>query len=324
MESSKIAVWAIILALLGMAPVTESAAATLHVEAGAPAGGDGSSGSPFDRIGTAMAAADPGDTVRIGPGTFSDTVVTSAYGNPRLALLVMAPGVTVIGAGRSQTVLYALPADTLTFGITAEDLDRTAEVRDLTISGACFHGINTRRASPRLVSLEVVPDLVGASSTAADFRDGSDPEVRDCLLDGGHGSLFVEFGSTGTFTDCVFGGGPNDTASITQASPTFLNCRFEAAGRDVLLLNGGSQPVLNGCTLADGARWAVRVTGYPEGSVIDLGDNTWFSSDPEVIRTRILDAADNPALGATVLIEPLGPSVPTERQSLGSFKAMFR
>jgi len=271
-----------------------------------------------------MAGAQPGDTVRIGPGTFSSTVSTSAYGSPRLALLELAPGVTVVGAGRGQTILHALPSDTLTFGITAVDLDRTAEVRDLTVSGACFHGINTRNASPRIINLEVVPDLVGASSTAADFRDGSDPEVIDCLLDGGHGSLFVEFGSSGTFTRCVFGTGPNDTASITQASPTFMDCTFEAAGRDVLLLNGGSQPVLTGCTLADGARWAVRVTGYPAGSTIDLGGNTWFSSDPEVIRTRILDASDNPALGATVVIEPLGPSVPVEVQSLGSFKAMFR
>ena len=219
MNISTVPLRALFTALFSVITVLGASAGTLYVEADALPGGDGSSGAPFDRIGPAMAGAQPGDTVRIGPGTFSSTVSTSAYGSPRLALLELAPGVTVVGAGRGQTILHALPSDTLTFGITAVDLDRTAEVWDLTVSGACFHGINTRNASPRIINLEVVPDLVGASSTAADFRDGSDPEVIDCLLDGGHGSLFVEFGSSGTFTRCVFGAGPNDTASITQASP---------------------------------------------------------------------------------------------------------
>src|SRR5262245_55141319 len=43
-------------------------ARVLHVEAGAPPGGDGSPGAPFDKIQAAAAAATPGTAIRLGPG----------------------------------------------------------------------------------------------------------------------------------------------------------------------------------------------------------------------------------------------------------------
>jgi hypothetical protein len=307
--------------LAGAAP---SGAATWHVAAGAPEGGDGSVSLPFARIAPAMAAAAAGDTVRLGPGTYSDTVATTAYGNPRLALLVLAEGVVVAGAGPGATILHALPADTLTFGVTAADVGPASVVRDLSITGACFHGVNTRTASPTLVNLEIRTDLVGRSSTAADFRDGSDPVVADVVFDGGHSALFVEFGSTGTFTGCTIAGRVNDGVSVTRADPTFIDCVFEPAGRDVILLNGGSRPSFTGCTIADGGRWAVRVTGYPAGTVLDLSGNTWFSDDPGVIATRILDAADDPSLGATVVVEPLSDPTAVETLPFGSLKSLYR
>lgn len=304
--------------------VAEAESATWHVSVGAPEGGDGSARQPFARIAPAMTAAAAGDTVRLGPGTYSDTVVTEAYGKPRLAILILKEGVVVVGAGSGATVLHALPADTLTFGITAADVGPSAEARDMSITGACFHGVNTRTASPTLANLDIRTDLVGGSSTAADFRDDSDPTVTGCRFDGGHSALFVEFGSRGTFTDCTIAARIRDGVSITRADPTFIDCVFEASGRDVILLNGGSLPSFTGCTIADGGRWAVRVTGYPAGTTLDLGNNTWFSSDPAAITARILDAADDPALGATVIVEPLADGVPVEAHTFGSFKALYR
>lgn len=299
-------------------------AATWHVSAAAPAGGDGSSAAPFSSLVPAMAAATPGDSVLVGPGTYSDTVPTDAYGKARLAILILKEGVVVAGAGPGLTILHALPADTLTFGITAADVGRSAVVRDLSVTGACFHGVNTRTAAPTLVNLEIRTDLVGGSSTSADFRDGSDPWAEDCVFDGGHSALFVEFESTGTFVGCTVSGRTNDGASITRADPTFVDCVFEGTGRDVLLLNGGSEPVFTGCTIADGGRWSVRVTGYPAGTILDLSGNTWFSDDSAVIASRILDAADDPALGATVEIEPLADPTPVENLSFGSLKSLYR
>jgi hypothetical protein len=67
------------------------------------------------------------------------------------------------------------------------------------------------------------------------------------------------------------------------------------------------------------------VAVYDPGSEIDLGGNTWFSSDPRAVRARILDALVDPSLGATVLIEPLdGGGVPVRDLTFGSLKAQYR
>jgi hypothetical protein len=64
---------------------------------------------------------------------------------------------------------------------------------------------------------------------------------------------------------------------------------------------------------------------YEPGSEIDLSGNTWFSSDPARIRAAILDAKDDPALGASVIFEPLsGGGVPVQSATFGKVKALFR
>ena len=164
----------------------------------------------------------------------------------------------------------------------------------------------------------------GANVVACDLRDGSFAVVRDCLLDGGHTALVVEFGSAGRFVRCTIGARPNDGLICNDGSPVLDDCTFAGAGRDVLVLTQGSQPLLRGCRIADGGAHVVRVALYPPGSRIDLSGNRWFSDDPAEIRDRIRDAAVDPGLGATVEIEPLGDPLPAPPASLGDLKALFR
>jgi hypothetical protein len=287
--------------------------------------GDGSLTNPFARIADGMAAAAVGDTVMLAAGTYSETVSLVAYGQPRLALLALKQGVTVIGAGRSATFLHALPAAYYTFGITASGVDASASVSDLAVTGVCFQAVNLRGASPRLSRLDLVNAVTGGSSVAGDFRDYSSPVVEDVLFDGGHTALVVEFGSGGTYTGCTLGRRPNNGLICNEGFPEFVDTTFLGAGIDVLVFSQGSQPILRDCTIADGDRYAARVALYGPGTQIDLSGNTWFSTDSEVIRTRILDATADPALGATVIIEPLADGgVSSGATNFGSLKAMFR
>ena len=304
---------------------TAAPAATWHVAADAAAPGDGTPGSPFALIADAMAAAAAGDTVRLGPGTWSDTVPLTVYGLPRLALLVLKSGVTVVGAGRDATFLHAQPSAIYTFGIAAENVDGSAVVADLAVSGACFQGVNLRGASPRFVRLDLVNDVTGGSSVACDVRDRSFPVMTDILFAGGHTALVVEFGSAGTYTDCTLGVRPNDGLICNDGSPVMTGCTFLGAGRDVLVLTQGSRPLLSGCRVADGGSNAVRVALYPPGSTVDLAGNTWFSDDPAAVLARVRDARVDPALGATVLVEPLGDGgVPARHATFGGMKALYR
>lgn len=313
------------LILLILLLAQSAAAMTWHVAAEAEAPGDGGPTAPFALIADAMTAASSGDTVRIGPGIYSATVPVTAYGQPRLALLELADGVTVIGAGRDQTFLHGLPAALSTYGVTAYRIGGSAAISDLTITGTCFQGINLREASPRLDRLDVLNDVTGGSSTACDVRDGSFPLVADVRFDGGHTALVVEFGSGGTYTDCTVGVRPNDGLLCNDGAPELIRCTLEGAGRDALVLTQGAQPFLRDCVLGDGGRFAVRVILYPAGSRIDLGGNTWFSNDPATILARIRDARVDPALGATVIVEPLADGdVSTRTLNFGGVKGLFR
>jgi len=298
---------------------------TWYVAADAQSVGDGNIVTPYGLIADGMAAAAVGDTVRLAAGIYSDTVLITAYGNPRLALLILKDGVTVIGAGRNATFLTAILAPTLTFGITAENVDASAFVSDLTISGACFHGVNLRSSSPTLERLEIVTDVTGGSSVACDVRDLSYPVFNEVAFDGGHSALVVEFGAGGIYTDCLVGVRPNDGLICNNGTPEFVNTTFLGAGRDVLVFAQGSQPIMNDCTIASGGQYVVRVAVYLPGSEVDLRGNVWFSPDPSIVRTKIQDALSDPLLGATVLIEPFGNGgVAVVSSSFGRVKASFR
>jgi hypothetical protein len=204
-------------------------------------------------------------------------------------------------------------------------VDGTAAVSDLAVTGACFQAVNLRGSSPRLSRIDLRNEVTGGSSLACDVRDLSAPVMTDVVFDGGHTALVVEFGSGGLYTDCTIGARPNDGLICNDAAPELIDCDFLGAGRDVLVLALGSQPTLRGCRIADGGRYAVRVAVYEPDSVIDLGGNAWFSRDPAAIRARIRDAAVDPSLGATVIVEPLGDdTIPVRSTSFGSLKAGFR
>src|SRR5438876_657280 len=57
-------------AVATIAPAAPVSGAALFVDAGAASGGNGSSGSPFNSIPTAISAATAGTTIRVRPGTY--------------------------------------------------------------------------------------------------------------------------------------------------------------------------------------------------------------------------------------------------------------
>ena len=82
------------------------AAAQIYVAAGAS--GDGSAASPFGHIQQAINVAAPGDTILVGPGTYSEAVATVTNGSASLPIALKANGsagaVLVTSSGRVLTV----------------------------------------------------------------------------------------------------------------------------------------------------------------------------------------------------------------------------
>lgn len=307
-----------------LAGAGHAAAATWHVDPAATPGGDGSASQPFDRIRHATDVAGPGDTIELAAGVYTRSQALTIDGKARRAQIVLPDGVEIRGAGVGATVLEAQAAAVPVFGITAEGVGRSALVTDLTLAGASTQGVNLRGASPTLRNLAILTDVVGGSSLAMDVRDGSDPLVQDCVLDGGHSSLFIEFGSSGRYERLTLARRQNETLAITDSSPVLVDCVIEGAGRDTIVFNQAGSPQITGCTIGRGDRWTVRVFGFDPGSTVSMGGNRWFTSDPGALADAILDATDDPGLGATVEVEPLLPPVSVERASFGGLKAGFR
>jgi hypothetical protein len=112
-----------------------------------------------------------------------------------------------------------------------------------------------------------------------------------------------------------------------------LGCRFEISNstltggsRSVLFASENPGPcVINNCDLIKGTGPVVLCQSTTIPVTHDLTNNFWGTDQESVIRNWIVDINDDPSLVATVLYNPFSPtSVPVQKTSLGSFKAMYR
>ena len=91
----------------------------------------------------------------------------------------------------------------------------------------------------------------------------------------------------------------------------------QAASADVSLKNSHILP-------ADGI--AIHLSGYLNDHLnLDFTGNYWGTTDRDSIAARIVDFNDDSSIHGTILFEPFadGP-LPTDKQSLGGLRAMFR
>lgn len=75
-----------------------------HVAAGAAEGGDGSAQRPLSTIAAGLAAARPGDTVRVGAGTYRTPVTTTKAGRPDAPIRIVGSGARLEGEGEGRLV----------------------------------------------------------------------------------------------------------------------------------------------------------------------------------------------------------------------------
>jgi hypothetical protein len=147
--------------------------------------------------------------------------------------------------------------------------------------------------------------------------------MEDGIYDGGHSSLFIEFGSGGTYRRLTLGARVNESLAILGSDPLLEDCIIGPGGRDTIVLTTESNPRLRRCEIAKGGRWTVRVCCYSLRNVIDLSGNRWYSTDESVLQADILDATDDGSLGARVVVTPLDTQVDVHQESFGAFRARY-
>ncbi len=157
-------------------------------------------------------------------------------------------------------------------------------------------------------------------------------EVRDTVFHGqGNYGIYVSGeGGGGAIQRSTFrqnGWGLADF-SLSSSPLRVTNCLFEDVDDGSIAVDYGSGLSVNNCDLSRGrvgVFWSIDQSTCPVTSTIDMENNYWGTADPDSISAWILDRNDSPDACGLVDFEPFSViPLPTEKQSLGGLRSMFR
>lgn len=181
----------------------------------------GSRSTCFSTIQAALDAARPGDTIRVGPGTFAGGVTISK-------------SVRLVGAGAKSTVIRG-GGSVVTVGTFGAVVEPTVTISGVTITGGIA------RSSPESVPVVGVDGVLALGGGVeippnADFSGGADVTITDSVISGNRVAPTRTVPSGGAVCPggpCPFalaaGGGIDNWGSLTLANTTVSNNRVGSA-----------------------------------------------------------------------------------------------
>lgn len=154
--------------------------------------------------------------------------------------------------------------------------------------------------------------------------------LDNCVLSGmSAGGIELAAGSLAycAVDNSEIGGGNVALASMGTGSRFEVTNSRLVGGTAAIILFGANSGAcrVSGCDFGKGTGPAMSCRAWGAGTVHDLRNNYWGTTDDSTIQSWIIDHADDPNIGATVLYSPFaGQSVPSESTSWGDLKASFR
>lgn len=236
-------------------------ARVLHVEAGAAAGGDGSSGAPFATIEAAAAAATPGTFIQLGPGTHAtDQYVDSLRGTADAPIWIggSGSGAKPVLDGGGEALHLTRPAYVV--------------VQHLEVRGSTSNGINIDDGA------EYANDTAAhhVALLDVDIHDIGGTGNQDCLKVSGVNDLFVY---DSRFARC---GGGSSGSGVDH-----VGCHRSVIARSVFVeMSGNAMQAKGGSTDIDFRQNRVHDGG---ARVVNLGGSTGL----EFFRPPLSMAAPN-------------------------------
>ncbi|MFI8085634.1 right-handed parallel beta-helix repeat-containing protein [Kitasatospora sp. NPDC086009] len=242
----------------------------------------------YDTLTEALAAAEPGDTVTVRPGTYREN-------------LVLDKPVTIVPAQGPGTVRIDPPSG-VPLTVTA-----AATVRDLVIEGS-----DSSLPAVLITGPEATPALGGCrvetrSATGVEVTGGARPTLRGCVVanPAGLGLRLRGEGTAAAFEDCeVAAAGQAGLAVLGGATAALERCRVHhATGAGVLLTDPGSAAELTGCEIYEIRGSGVQAEAHAGGRLVDCdihrvtGNGITLDSEAELVLTgcRVHDLPENGA-----------------------------
>ncbi|WP_327683174.1 right-handed parallel beta-helix repeat-containing protein [Kitasatospora sp. NBC_00458] len=242
----------------------------------------------YDTLAEALAAAEPGDTVTVRPGTFRENVVLDKP-------------VTIVPAQGPGTVRIDPPGG-VPLTVTA-----AATVRDLVIEGS-----DSSVPAVLVTGEAAAPSFTGCrvetrSSAGVEVTGGARPTLRGCVVANptGLGLRLRGAGTAAAFEDCeVSAAGQAGLAVLGGATAALDRCRVHhAAGAGVLLSDPGSAAELTGCEIYEIRGSGVQAESQAGGRLVDCdihrvtGNGLTLDGEAELVLTgcRVHDLPENGA-----------------------------
>ncbi|MFD8083631.1 right-handed parallel beta-helix repeat-containing protein [Kitasatospora sp. NPDC059722] len=242
----------------------------------------------YDTLAEALAAAEPGDTVTVRPGTFRENVLLDKP-------------VTIVPAQGPGTVRIDPPSG-VPLTVTA-----SATVRDLVVEGG-----DTSVPAVLVTGPEAAPSFSGCrvesrSASGFEITGGARPTLRGCVVanPGGLGLRLRGEGTAAAFEDCeVAAAAQAGLAVLGGATAALERCRVHhTAGAGVLLSDPGSAAELTGCEIYEIRGSGVQAEAHAGGRLVDCeihrvtGNGLTLDGEAELTLTgcRVHDLPENGA-----------------------------
>ncbi|MEE1828754.1 right-handed parallel beta-helix repeat-containing protein [Streptomyces sp. BE20] len=230
----------------------------------------------YDTLAEALAAAEPGDTVTVRPGTFRENVVLDKP-------------VTIVPAQGAGTVRIDPPGG-VPLTVTA-----AATVRDLVIEGSDSSVpavlVTGPAATPSFTGCRVETRSAAGVEVTGDAR----PTLKSCVVanPAGLGLRLRGEGTAAAFEDCeVSAAGQAGLAVLGGATAALERCRVHhASGAGVLLSDPGSAAELTGCEIYEIRGSGVQAEAQAGGRLVDCdihrvtGNGLTLDGEAELVLT---------------------------------------
>ncbi len=225
----------------GMPDECEPQNATWHVDAGAPAGGNGSASAPFQTLAEAFAIALPGDTVLVADGVYSGPQNRGLdfAGRDFTVASVNGPAACVIDCQSIDRAFWLHSGESPDARIQGLTVFR-GEAKLVGFTGFLGGAIAVENASPTIADCVFV-QCRAINRGGAIYLDESSSEIRDCTFvnnstNGAGGAVGVSSFTAPRFSDCVFSGNQADWGGAlylelglnSQAECPVSRCVFQA------------------------------------------------------------------------------------------------
>lgn len=223
----------------------------------------------------AVDAASPGDTIRIGPGQYTETTL---FPPPRgkdfwpkpTHLVVTVDDLTVIGAGPRRTILGPDTPDPSTdgpAGVITDAAVSTLLMRDLTIEGGYFGMLLT-------ADVDVIDCEIRDCGYGIDHQDRYHLAVTGCFFQAMHCGIDTRFHSDATIAKCWFQDTDTGIYSVGASLVRVQDTEFGNVGIAMQFIH--IHAIVQSCHV-DHSHWGAVVLDC--GASVHLSNNVLDTSD---------------------------------------------